>query len=307
MRAAKVQASLRICAVSPEPSLLAHTSSESRGTFRQKARPVVPLNGWACTVKICHDGMLEHKNSLDGAHFITRHLFVSTSILAILASLVRSTANCGSAVTYVIVESLILFWSGFHGFHGLLPNITTFPWLACFWCAESRPFSLLKFSFSAARAASFAKLVSNYMSLDLTVSRRPQNVSMQNFIPLHSFDLHSLCHWRRPVWVIPGFQFFSDCHWRSKYALCPRFFFFLLFFFFIFSVLFSIVWYHLTWGRESWSMCFSCICVFILHTSISVLFLFLLVSGIGCDLWLWRSLDFSINFYGSARKVRCAP
>ena len=34
MQAAKVQASLRIRAVSPEPSLLAHTSSESRGTFR---------------------------------------------------------------------------------------------------------------------------------------------------------------------------------------------------------------------------------------------------------------------------------
>ena len=38
VRAAKVQASLRIRAVSPEPPLLAHTSSESRGTFRQKAR-----------------------------------------------------------------------------------------------------------------------------------------------------------------------------------------------------------------------------------------------------------------------------
>ena len=38
MRAANVRASLRIRAVSPEPSLLAHTSSESRGTFRQKAR-----------------------------------------------------------------------------------------------------------------------------------------------------------------------------------------------------------------------------------------------------------------------------
>ena len=46
MRAAKVQASLRIRAVSPEPSLLAHTSSESRGTFRQKARSMAPLNGW---------------------------------------------------------------------------------------------------------------------------------------------------------------------------------------------------------------------------------------------------------------------
>ena len=68
MRAAKVQASLCIRAVSPEPPLLAHTSSESRGTFRQKARSLAPLNGWACAVKICHDGMLEDTNSLDGAH-----------------------------------------------------------------------------------------------------------------------------------------------------------------------------------------------------------------------------------------------
>ena len=68
MRAAKVQASLRIRVVSPEPSLLAHTSSESSGTFRQKARSLAPLNGWACAVKVCHDGMLEDTNSLDGAH-----------------------------------------------------------------------------------------------------------------------------------------------------------------------------------------------------------------------------------------------
>ena len=52
MRAAKVQASLHIRAVSPEPSLLAHISSESRGTFRQKARSLALLNGWACAVKI---------------------------------------------------------------------------------------------------------------------------------------------------------------------------------------------------------------------------------------------------------------
>ena len=56
-----------IRAVSPEPSLLAHTSSESRGTSRQKARSQAPLNGWACAVKICHDGMLEDTHSLDGA------------------------------------------------------------------------------------------------------------------------------------------------------------------------------------------------------------------------------------------------
>ena len=70
MRAAKVQASLRIRAVSPEPPLLAHRSSESRGTLRQKARSLAPLNGWARAVKVCHDGMLEDTNSLDGAHFI---------------------------------------------------------------------------------------------------------------------------------------------------------------------------------------------------------------------------------------------
>ena len=67
MRAAKVQASLRIRAVSPEPSLLAHTSSESRGTFRQKTRSLAPLNGWTCAVEICHDRMLEDTDSLDGA------------------------------------------------------------------------------------------------------------------------------------------------------------------------------------------------------------------------------------------------
>ena len=61
---------LRIHAVSPEPSLLAHTSSESKGTFRQKARSLAPLNGWACAVKICHDGMLEDTNSLDAAQII---------------------------------------------------------------------------------------------------------------------------------------------------------------------------------------------------------------------------------------------
>ena len=70
MRAAKVQASLGIRAVSPEPPLLAHTSSESRGTFRQKARSLASLNGWACAVKICHDGMLEDTNSLDAPHII---------------------------------------------------------------------------------------------------------------------------------------------------------------------------------------------------------------------------------------------
>ena len=38
MRAAKVQASLRIRAVSPEPSLLAHTSSESRVNLQTESQ-----------------------------------------------------------------------------------------------------------------------------------------------------------------------------------------------------------------------------------------------------------------------------
>ena len=76
LRAAKVQASLRIRAVSPEPPLLAHTSRESRGTFRQKARSLAPLNGWACAVKICHDGMFEDTNSLDVAQILSFHYFV---------------------------------------------------------------------------------------------------------------------------------------------------------------------------------------------------------------------------------------
>ena len=83
MRAAKVQASLPIRAVSPEPSLLAHTSSESSGTFRQKARSLASLNGWACAVKVCHDGMLEDTNSLDGAHICMhalQHNFYSVTM-----------------------------------------------------------------------------------------------------------------------------------------------------------------------------------------------------------------------------------
>ena len=92
MRAAKVQASLRIRAVSPEPSLLAHTSSESRGTFRQKPRSMAPLNGWACAVKICHDGMLEDTNSLDAAHYCDRRDNISTDTI-ILSDKRNATAK----------------------------------------------------------------------------------------------------------------------------------------------------------------------------------------------------------------------
>ena len=45
---AKVQASLCIHAVSPEPSLFAHTRKGLRGSFIQTATSLTLLSGWAC-------------------------------------------------------------------------------------------------------------------------------------------------------------------------------------------------------------------------------------------------------------------
>ena len=106
MRAAKVQASLRICAVSPEPPLLAHTSSESSGTFRQKARSLAPLNGWAWAVKICKDGMLEDTNSLDGAHLMNVLVCFISAIM--ILSFRRDRA--GQTVK-ILIRLLVQEWS----------------------------------------------------------------------------------------------------------------------------------------------------------------------------------------------------
>ena len=75
--------------------LIAYASSESRGTFRQKARSLVPLNGWACAVKICHDGMLEDTNSLDGAQPVHPCNLISAFFVRCLDSKIpiRATAN----------------------------------------------------------------------------------------------------------------------------------------------------------------------------------------------------------------------
>ena len=95
MRAAKVQASLRIRTVSPEPSLLAHTSSESRGTFRQKARSLAPLDDWACAVEICHDGILEDTNSFDGAQFrLSRYYSHQTFATVSLCEKLSTVLEC---------------------------------------------------------------------------------------------------------------------------------------------------------------------------------------------------------------------
>ena len=125
MRAAKVQASLCIRAVSPEPSLLAHTSSESRGTFRQKARSLAPLNGRACAVEICHDGMLEDTNSLDGAHFLFHdhcNCYLKLNVLANhhLSAEEQSAFSkyCSSSCHYIcdlrVIIFLYLFQSLYH-------------------------------------------------------------------------------------------------------------------------------------------------------------------------------------------------
>ena len=112
MRAAKVQASLRMRAVSPEPPLLAHIGSESRGTFRQKARSLAPLNGWACAVKICHDGMLEDTHSLDGAQMKSSRKSNSFSFTYFVG---LATTNNGYVVISLLIIRLVcilkrLFW-----------------------------------------------------------------------------------------------------------------------------------------------------------------------------------------------------
>ena len=47
----------------------------------RKPDPWPPLNGWAYAVKICHDGMLEDTNSLDGAHLACSNILLKVSDL----------------------------------------------------------------------------------------------------------------------------------------------------------------------------------------------------------------------------------
>ena len=66
---------------------------------------------------------------------------------------------------------------------------------------------------------------------------------------------------------------------KSSRTLCPRaiFFLFLL-------ALALLICDHLAWRREGWSVCFSCICLFVLYVLVFVLFVFRLVSGVGYGL-----------------------
>lgn len=54
MQMTTAQASLPICTVSPEPSLLAYTCCKSKGNFNQRVRLPAPLKGYACTFKVLH-------------------------------------------------------------------------------------------------------------------------------------------------------------------------------------------------------------------------------------------------------------
>ena len=115
--AAKVQASLRIRAVSPEPPLLAHTSSDSKGTFKQKARSLAPLKGWACAVKICHDGMLEDTNSLDASHLMLFRL--SCQCLESI-NWVLGASNCSHVIIIIsttLYVTYIVFSTSSHVTH----------------------------------------------------------------------------------------------------------------------------------------------------------------------------------------------
>ena len=138
MWVAKVQASLRIRTVSPEPPLLAHRSSESRGTFRQKARSLAPLNGWVCAVKICHDGMLEDTNSLDGAHIKLGFLVQKWSASLISAFTVRMKKHWVLSYTLSAQWRLFIRLGRCPGWPKSSPDAQSF----CWFCHEVAQMSM---------------------------------------------------------------------------------------------------------------------------------------------------------------------
>ena len=60
------------------PRSLARTSAARsykqwvKRNLQTESQTLAPLNGWACAVKICNDGMLEDTNSFDGAQMCQR-------------------------------------------------------------------------------------------------------------------------------------------------------------------------------------------------------------------------------------------
>ena len=79
-RPAKAQASLRICAVSPEPSLFAHMKYGSRRWLRPKIRHLAPPDGCACAFEELVYGGQKVPESHELAHLVyetTAYVFFS--------------------------------------------------------------------------------------------------------------------------------------------------------------------------------------------------------------------------------------
>ena len=104
--------------------------------------------------------------------------------------------------------------------------------------------------------------------------------------PLKFIPLTVLRRWSRccsySVWLC-GLYYWTLRVLKSSRALCPHASSFLLAF-----------WSPRLGKREL--VCVLLVHLFVLYVLVFVIFLFLLVSGVGCVLWLWHSLDFSINF-----------
>ena len=79
LRAAK--ASLWTRAVLPEPSLLEHRSSVSRGTFKQEKRSLTALKSWVCTFKVGHNGMLRRQSLFTTCGCVGSGCFIGFAVL----------------------------------------------------------------------------------------------------------------------------------------------------------------------------------------------------------------------------------
>ena len=77
--------------------------ASAKGTFKQKARSLASLKGWACAVKICHEGMLEDTNSLDASQLM---LFRLTCQCLESINWVLGASNCSQVI---IIISTILY------------------------------------------------------------------------------------------------------------------------------------------------------------------------------------------------------
>ena len=73
---------------------------------------------------------------------------------------------------------------------------------------------------------------------------------------------------------------------KSSRGLCPHVSSFVL-----------VLWSPRSGKREL--VCVLLVHLFVLYVLVFVIFLFLLVSGVGCGMWLGHSLDFSINFFSN--------